>query len=52
MAGSQASKGENEKRLLGDLAIMWTKAATASETMLTSPPLVPRADEATPLTRH
>jgi hypothetical protein len=38
--------------LLGDLAIMWAKAATASETMFTSPPLIPHADEATPLTRH
>jgi hypothetical protein len=52
MAGSQASKNENEKLVLNELAGMWIKAATASETMFTSPPLVPGTDEATPLTRH
>jgi N-acetyl-beta-hexosaminidase len=34
MAGSQASRDENEKRLLGDRAVMWLKAATASETFV------------------
>ena len=47
--GSLASKDENEKRVLGELAGMWGKAATVSERMFTSPPLVPRADEAKPL---
>jgi hypothetical protein len=44
MIGSLASKDENEKRVLGELAGMWGKAATVSERMFTSPPLVPRAD--------
>jgi hypothetical protein len=49
MVASVASKDENEKRVLGDLAGMWEKAATVSERMFTSPPLIPRADEAKPL---
>jgi hypothetical protein len=37
MVGSLASKDENEKRVLVDLAGMWMKLATASETIFTSP---------------
>lgn len=37
MVASAASKDENEKRVLGDLAGMWGKAATVSERMFTSP---------------
>jgi hypothetical protein len=49
MVASVASKDENEKRVLDELSGMWGKAATVSERMFTSPPLVPRADEAKPL---
>jgi hypothetical protein len=49
MVGSLASKDETEKRVLGDLAGMWGKAATVSERMFTSPPVVPHTDEAKPL---
>jgi hypothetical protein len=37
MSASVATKDENEKRVLGELAGMWGKAATASERMFTSP---------------
>jgi hypothetical protein len=46
MVASLATKDENEKRVLGELAGMWGKAATVSEGMFTSPPLIPRVDEA------
>jgi len=49
MVASVATKDENEKRVLGDLAGMWGKAATVSERMFTAPPLVPHANEAKPL---
>jgi hypothetical protein len=51
IVGSLASKDENEKRVLGELAGMWGKAATVSERMFTSPHSLPRAGEATPLIR-
>jgi hypothetical protein len=37
MVDSLASKDENEKRVLVDLAGMWMKLATASEMIFTSP---------------
>jgi hypothetical protein len=42
MVASLESKDENEKRILGDLAGMWGKAATASETIFTSPVSLPK----------
>jgi hypothetical protein len=49
MVASLASKDENEKRVLGELAGMWGKAATVSERMFTSPVSLPHTDEAKPL---
>jgi hypothetical protein len=51
MISSLATKDGSEKRVLCELAGMWGKAATVSDRMFTSPPLVPRADEAEPLNR-
>jgi hypothetical protein len=51
IAGSLKSKDENEKQILNDLARMWMRAASASETMFTLPVSLPHPDEATPLTR-
>jgi hypothetical protein len=48
MVASVASKDENEKRVLDELAGMWGKAATVSESIFTSPHSLPRAGEATP----
>jgi len=49
MVASVAAKDENEKRVLGDLAGMWGKAATVSKKMFTSPVSLPHANEAKPL---
>jgi hypothetical protein len=51
VVASLASKDENEKRVLGELAGMWGKAAVASEKIFTSPHSLPRAGEATPRIR-
>ena len=51
MVASVASKEENEKRVLDELAGMWGKAAVASEKIFTSPHSLPHAGEATPRIR-
>jgi hypothetical protein len=51
MVASVTSNDEHEKRVLDELARMWGKAATVSESIFTSPHSLPRAGEATPLFR-